>query len=233
VDLHDHVPCDFVKVCKHYCLECYSVLDLAVLVESTELIDLMLYAGAKTTNHSLDLAIQVENFELFGRLLDKGAAIPDWASSEMKDEVSPFSRNEDPRHAKHIYLQRVRALVMAAISLRAISELKCLIRSTNGSTINLLDGCTGLTTAVEHCCRSGHSETLQYLLEAGILLKSPPAAVFGLSVLLSISYYRKVVLDLLLENGADVNAGDYNYGEFEVPVLMAIQDRDVNSFRSL
>lgn len=147
----------------------------------------MLYAGFKTTRHSLDLAIQVEDFEIFGKFMTEGAAIPDCVSSEMKDEISHFSQNEDPRNAKNLYLQRTRALVLAAIRLGAISELDFFIRSMNGSTTNLLDGCTGLTTAIEHCCRSGHSETLRYLLEAGILPKSPPAAVFGRSVLQSFS----------------------------------------------
>jgi ankyrin repeat protein len=232
-DLNDHAPCDLARVCKHYCLECYSVLDLAVLIESKELIDLMLHAGSKTTRHSLDLAIQVENFEIFGMLLDEGVAIPDWAFSKMQDEISPFLRNEDSRNAEDIYLQRVRALVLAAIRLGAISELDRLIKSMNGSATNLLNGCTGLTTAIEHCCGNGHSETLQYLLEASILPKSPPAAVFGVSVLLSMRNDRKLVLDLLLENRADVNAGAYEFGKFKVPVLVAIENGDVELVRKL
>ena len=231
--LDDHVPCDFAESCIHSWLECYSVLDLAVLIESTELIDLMFHAGFKTTRHSLDLAIQVENFEIFGKLMNEGAAIPDWVSSGMQDEISPFSKNEDPRNAKDLYLQRSRALVLAAIRPGAISELDCFIKSMNSSTTNLLDGCTRLTTAIEHCCRGGHSKTLQYLLEAVILPKSLPATVFGRSVFFSLKHDRKVVLDLLLENGADVNVGTYENWIVEVPVLVAIQKGDVILVRKL
>jgi ankyrin repeat protein len=232
-ELNDHLPCNFTELCKHYCLECYSVLDLAILVGSTKLIDLMLYSGAKTTHHSLDLALQVENFEIFSKLLDKGAAIPNWASSRTQDETSPFFNNEGPRNVEDIHLQETRALVLAAIHLGAISELECLIRSVDGSTINLLDGCTGLTTALEHCCRSGHSETLQCLLEAGIISKALPVAVYGRSILFSIRHNRRVVLDLLLENGADVDAGDAEFERFEVPVLVAIEKGDVELVRKL
>jgi len=233
VDLNDHVPCNFAPSGEHLGLECYSVLDLAVLIKSTELIDLMLHAGAKTTHHSLDLAIQVENFDMFSKLLEEGAAIPDWASSETQGETSPFFRNEDPRNTKDVYLQRMRALVIAAIRLGATSKLDCLIRSMNGSTMNILDGCAGLTTAIEHCCRNGHMETLQYLLESDIMPKSPPAATFGLSVLFSIRHDLKVVLDLFVEKGADVNAGEYSSGRIEIPLLLAIEKGDVELVRKL
>lgn len=44
---------------------------------------------------------------------------------------------------------------------------------------------------------------------------------------------RKLVLDLLLENGADVNVGTYERWRIEVPVLVAIQKEDVKLVRKL
>jgi ankyrin repeat protein len=231
-DLNDHIPCEFIDYCEHFCLECYSVLDLAVLIESPELVDVMLHAGAKTTYHSLDLAIEVKSFNIFSKLLAKGATIPEWATTEQENASSLCILEADPRDVNHFDLQSKRALVLAALRLGATSELDNLIKSMNGSR-NLLDRCTGLTSAIEDCCRSGYYEPLRHMLEAGIIPKLHPA-LFGGSVPLIIQHNREKMLDLVLENGADVNARYQNrLGPGKPPILLAIEKGNLELVRKL
>jgi ankyrin repeat protein len=231
-DLNDHIPCDSINSCEHVFLECYSVLDLAVLIGSPELVDVMLHAGAKTTNHSLDLAIEVKSFNIFSKLLAKGAAIPEWATTEKENATSLCVLDADSRGANHFDLQSKRALVLVAVRLGATSELDSLINSMNGPR-DLLDGCTGLTRVIEDCCRSGHYESLRHMLEAGIIPKLH-AAVFGRSVSLIISHNQEQMLDLILENGADVNARHPALlCPSKPPILLAIEKGNLELVRKL
>jgi hypothetical protein len=68
----------------------YSTLDLSVLTGSVELVDMMLYAGARTmTEHSIELVIEVGSLEMVGRLLSAGAPLSAKAiSSTMQKEHS-------------------------------------------------------------------------------------------------------------------------------------------------
>ncbi|KAF7509887.1 hypothetical protein GJ744_007398 [Endocarpon pusillum] len=218
-DLNDHVPCD-IDDCIHSSLECYSVLeyysvlDLAILIETTEFVDVMLHTDAKKTRYSLDLAIK--------------------ATTEKEDATSLCGLDADPRDANHFHLQSKRALILAAVRLGATSELDSLIKSMKGSGY-LLDDCSGLTSAIEDCCRNGHYKSLKHLLEAGIIAKLD-AAVFGHSVPLIIRHNQEKMLDLVLKNGADVNArdrGSWPTRPHPHPILLAIEKGNLELVRKL
>ncbi|KAH8723097.1 ankyrin repeat-containing domain protein [Phaeosphaeriaceae sp. PMI808] len=242
-DLNDHVvdECDS-EWCDHSSLECYSNLDLAILVGDLELVDEMLRADAKPTYHSLDLAIKIRSFDLFSKFLAKGAAIPNWAitedyssSSDDVDDCSSSSDNVDasPEESKFTEVQKRRALVLAAVHIGATSELKNIIESMDGFD-NLLDDCTGLTRAIEDCCTHGHLETLQYLLAANIMPNPRPDTLFGRSVLLSIQHQHNL-LDLLIENNADLNVAQpgTKYRCRELPLSLAIKNGHLKTVRKL
>jgi ankyrin repeat protein len=229
-DLNDHVPCNDSDFCDHYFFECYSPLDLAVLIGSMELIEMMLCAGAHATKRSLDSAIQVRSFEIFNRLLNAGAPIPDWATSETDELTCPFPPTSAGLVSTDFEdLQRKRAAIIAAIRLGETTALDDLMRSLDGYSGNILDNCPGLTGAIEDCCYDGHFEVLCRLLSGRIIDQSALALFFGCSVYNAIQNNQEKLVDMLLKAGADINTGS----EDSTPLLLAIQRQNWRLVRKL
>lgn len=229
-DLNDHVHCDDVAFCEHDALQCYSPLDLAVPTGSMELIEMMICAGAHATERSLDSAIEVQSFEDFSRLLNAGAPIPDWATSEIDELICPFP----PTSACLVStdfddLQRKRAAIIAAIRLGATTALDDLMRSLDGYSGNILDNCPGLTDAIDDCCRDGHFEVLCRLLSGSIIDKSALAPFLGRSVYTAIENNQEKLVDMLLKAGADINAS----WKDTTPLLLAIRSQNWGLVRYL
>lgn len=230
-DLNDHAECNYSKYsnynyCMYYNFECYSALDLAVLIGSPMLVEIMLSNDAKTTTHSLDLALKIRNIDVFSQLLDSGAPIPTWATSEGDEESCSFHLNTNPENANTMDLRRKRALILAAIRLGATSVLVNLVSALDVSYKNFLDGCYELTYAVEECCRGGHSATLRCLLGSNIMPRSPLAPALGRSIVLAIEYNHMSLVDMLLDAGADVNEAWFESEEV-TPLLLAIRRNDL------
>ncbi|KAF9769653.1 hypothetical protein IL306_012911 [Fusarium sp. DS 682] len=231
-DLNDHVPCDDDDYCcEHSLLECYSVLDLILLTENIELVKIALSAGAIATRHSLKIALQIECFEAIILLLNAGAPIPQWAVSETEGAVlSSLSADQAEDVAR---LQRTRAIIIAAIRFGETTLVDDLATYTGGSFGSLLDGCSGLTDALENCSLHGHFEMLHHLLGDNIMQQSVPEPAFGCSIYMAIEGGHDALVDMLIGAGADVNTGKKLFVGSESPLLAAFRKRNSEVVRKL
>ncbi|RKK83826.1 hypothetical protein BFJ68_g17413 [Fusarium oxysporum] len=229
-DLNDHVPCDDDYCCEHFLLECYSVLDLTLLTENMELVRIALSAGAIATRHSLDIALQIECFDALILLLNAGAPIPQWAVSETERAVLSPSVDQAEDVAR---LQRTRAIIIAAIRFGETALVDDLVTYSGESFGSLLDGCSGLTDALENCSRHGHFEMIHHLLGDNIMHQFVPGPAFGRSIYMAIEGGHDALIDMLIGAGADVNTGKKLWDGPQSPLLAAIQKGNSEVVRKL
>jgi ankyrin repeat protein len=225
VGLNDHHTCDPGNNCRHQDLECYSALDFGLLSQDKNLANTLRSAGAKPTRHSLELAMEVlRDYDTFCQILEADAPLPRWAFTDYEPQAW-FTGSQEP-----LELQKRRATILAALHLGACAPLERLITSHDCSNIfgafdnddsddsddrDDSDGSDGgyatststaLTKAVEECCRRGHLDTLACLLQSDILPQGPRALILGSSLALAIIHGHLEMVDVLLGEGADVNA---------------------------
>ncbi|KAI1486889.1 ankyrin repeat-containing domain protein [Biscogniauxia mediterranea] len=200
VELNDHVPCT-EDDCGHDSFECYSVLDLATLTGSVELVDIMISAGAKATRHSLQLAFRAESFITCHRLVEIESPPPKWTISSTDDVLADSILESD--RAYILDRQRKRALILMAVYHGRDTYMEALLTSNHDLHIDNPDAWVVLRTALQNC-RS--SKTWRCLFDKNVLrgnLRSL-ALNFLLRERLGSGVDDEVV-DFLLEAGADVN----------------------------
>jgi ankyrin repeat protein len=229
-DLNDHVACGNDYFCEHFFLECHSVLDLTLLTGNMDLVRIALSAGAIATRHSLDIALQIECFEALILLLNAGAPIPQWAVSETEEAVLFLSADQAEDVAM---LQRTRAIFIAAIRFGETTIIDDVVTYTGGSFWSLLEGCSGLTDALENCSRHGHFEMIHHLLGDNTMHQFVPGSAFGRSIYMAIEGGHDALVDMLIEAGADVNTGKKLWDGFKSPLLAAIRKGNPEVVRKL
>jgi ankyrin repeat protein len=94
-------------------------------------------------------------------------------------------------------------------------------------------GCSGLTEAVEYCCRNGRLEVLTCLLGGSIIDETALAPFLGHSVYTAIENHHNKLIDVLLRAGADVNAGLHKGHDYGTPLLLAIRRKSPELVRKL
>jgi ankyrin repeat protein len=230
VGLNDHHTCGCGDNCSHQDLECYSALDFGLLSQDKNLVNTLRSRGAKPTRHSLELAMKVlQDHDTFCQILEADAPLPRWAVADNELQVW-LAGSQEPSE-----LQRMRATILAAVPLGACANLKRLITSHDCSNIfdafDSGDGratSTALTKAIEECCRRGHLDTLACLLQSDILPQGPRASILGSSLALAICHGHLEMVDVLLGEGADVNAptrdGSNTSGGAMAPLHFAIKN---------
>ncbi|KAI1635604.1 ankyrin repeat-containing domain protein [Biscogniauxia mediterranea] len=200
VELNDHVPCT-EDDCGHDSFECYSVLDLATLTGSVELVDIMISAGAKATRHSLQLAFRAESFKTFHRLVKIEPPPPKWTISSTDDVLADSILESD--RAYILDRRRKRALILMAVYHGRATYVKALLTSNYDLHIDNPDAWVVLRTALKNC---GCSKTWRCLFDNKILrgILRSLALNFLLRERLESGVDDEAV-DFLLEAGADVN----------------------------
>ncbi|KFA51399.1 hypothetical protein S40293_03259 [Stachybotrys chartarum IBT 40293] len=213
---------DFTPSCYH------SAVDLAIIIDDAELIKLMISAGAVLNSHCLNVAIGHERFDTFRRLIDSVTDLPDWTTSPLDahstDSVEPWA--EDSQQALRD-LQRKRGLILAAMRLGETSFLENFLESPENQITGILDGCRGLTQALERCCHRGFTETIRFLLRPNAMYGSLLGPIVDHVLHVAIEIDRKEIINLLLEAGANIHAAG-------VPLIcLAIRQDDLQLLRKL
>ncbi|KEY74580.1 hypothetical protein S7711_05012 [Stachybotrys chartarum IBT 7711] len=213
---------DFTPSCYH------SAVDIAIIIDDAELIKLMISAGAVLNSHCLNVAIGHERFDTFRRLIDSVTDLPDWTTSPLDahstDSVEPWA--EDSQQALRD-LQRKRGLILAAIRLGETSFLENFLESPENQITGILDGCRGLTQALERCCYRGFTETIRFLLRPNAMFGSLLGPIVDHVLHVAIEIDRKEIINLLLEAGANIHAAG-------VPLIcLAIRQDDLQLLRKL
>ncbi|KFA79216.1 hypothetical protein S40288_02350 [Stachybotrys chartarum IBT 40288] len=209
--------------------DCYqSAVDLAIRIEDAELINLMISAGAIRNSHCLNVAIRHERFDIFRRLIDSVADLPDWTTSPL-DECSTDTVGPWPGASQQAIrdFQGKRGLILAAICLGETSFLEDFLESTESQNAGILDGCRGLTQALEHCCSRGFTEIIRLLLRPNAIHKPLPESVMDCVLPTAIEMCHTAIVNLLLEAGANIHAAG------EPLIRLAIRQDDLQLLRKL
>lgn len=208
---------------------CYqSVVDLATIIKDTNVIKLMILAGAVRNSHCLNVAIGHGTFDTFRQLIDSVADLPDWTTSPLDahsaDIVGPWAeRNQQAIRD----LQRKRGLILAAICLGETSFLEDFLDSPENQMTGILDGCRCLTQALEYCCYRGFTETIRLLLRPNAVCGSPLGPIVDRLLPKAIKRGHKEIVNLLLEAGANIHAAE------DPLILFAIRQADLQLLRKL
>jgi ankyrin repeat protein len=182
-----------------------TTLDLSILTGSSELVEMMLCAGAcRTTKVSIDYSIHIGSLELFRRLLAIGAPVSADAIETLMEN------NETWPYAIQLLEKRPnfpmkRAIFHQAIRSDATSIIENLL-NTEPSNLRALS--YNMMEAFEKCCTKGHVDTVR------LLLTKFPTSNFsksswtsrGRAIELAILNEHNDILDMLLSARSDIDA---------------------------
>ena len=185
---------------------CYlKTLDLSVLIESVELVDIMLCAGASTsTIHSLEQAIKIGSFQMVNTLLNIGASLSPQAvriamlqHDSLEYIMTLLEKRPDVMTQKTIFFEAIRS--------GKNSILEYIFDYGNSRGRNLLHELDGIESSIEECCRSGRVDTLRLIIDKCSQYNVSISSHFGRSLSLAVFHGREDIMDTLLSAGADVN----------------------------
>jgi ankyrin repeat protein len=196
------VPLSQKCACDKDLLYC-TTLDLSVLTGSSELVEMMLCAGAYTTTKvSIDYSIHLGSLELFRRLLTIGATVSDEAIEILMKNKETWSY-AIPLLEKRPSIRIKRAIFHQAIRRGATSVIENLL-NTEPSNLQALTH--NMTEAFEKCCAQGHVDTVRLLLTNFSTSNFSMSSWTGRAIELAIQNEHNDILDILLSASPDIDA---------------------------
>ncbi|KFX89643.1 hypothetical protein V490_06896 [Pseudogymnoascus sp. VKM F-3557] len=201
--------------------ESYTIFDVGVFTGSIEVVNLLIFAGARITLLSVEYAIQFQSFDAINQLLLTGASV--WTKSIANIEAHQIESYD-------LWIKEV--AFFKAIHLGHVSTIECLFNYGTFRFEDVLNKSAELTKAIERCSSEGHVETLRLILQSILKCQFSPSQWFGDSLYMAILEGRSDVIDILLSAGANV----HKMGpEGETPLLAAIskgQDKVIDALLS-
>jgi ankyrin repeat protein len=193
--------CGIECACDNDLLYC-TTLDLSVLTGSSELVEMMLCAGAYTTTKvSINYSIHLGSLELFRRLLTIGAPVSAEAIETLMENKDTWSYAL-PILEKRPNFRIKRAIFHQAIRRGATSIIENLL---NTETSNLQALTYNMTEAFEKCCAQGHVDTVRLLLTNFSTSNFSMSSWTGRAIELAIQNEHNDILDILFSASPDID----------------------------
>jgi ankyrin repeat protein len=203
-----------------------TTLDLGVLTGSSELVEMMLCAGAYTaTKVSIDYSIHLGSLELFCRLLTIGAPISAGAIETLMENNETWSY-AIPLLEKRPSIRIKRAIFKQAIRRGATTIIENLL---NTETSNLQALTYNMTEAFEKCCAQGHVDTVRLLLTNFSTSNFSMSSWTGRAIELAIQNEHNDILDILLSANPDIDAKMHS----ENVLLAALRQKNTRMIEKL
>jgi ankyrin repeat protein len=206
VDVNDESGWGYCET--HDECECPSstTLDLSLLTGNIEIVDMILYAGARaTTEHSVEHAIEIESVEVLGCLLRAGAPL------SKKAIGNAVEKDRNGGYVKALLAERQnirtkRAVLVEAIKSGARSIIVHLFNDETSNHRKLFQKSPDLTCAIERCCEKGDVDVLRLILEKSSTYQVSISPMSGRSLFLAASKKHVEIIDAILSAGMEVNA---------------------------
>jgi len=181
-----------------------TTLDLSVITGSSELVEMMLCAGAYTTTQvSIECSIRIRSLELFCRLLTIGAPISAGAIETLMENNETWSY-AIPLLEKRPSIRIKRAIFKQAIRRGATTIIDYLYKSET-SNLQALTYKVNMTKVIENCCAKGHVDTLRFLLTRLSTSIYSNSSFTSRAVELAIKNDHNDILDILFSASPDID----------------------------